>query len=150
MDNYLSSEIIQLEKELTRLKTSMSKSAGVIQTVAQTVNVSIPLALNPSMTTATGEKEYIVIPEQDAIMMCTLNWYSGDVAHDHLVPREVRKVYITETEDAGKRRMLVSAVGTQWGSGNDVDRLIGGESVSITCKLTVRATCNFTIQEANA
>lgn len=146
MENYLSTEISQTEKELTRLKTTMSKSAGVIQTVAKTVNVSIPLSLNTSQTTATGRVEYQITPEKDAIIIYTLDWYSGDVLIDHRIPRTVRSVYISDSEDSGKRILGVHAVGTQFGSGNDVQRLINGESVNVTCVLTIRATCNFSVE----
>lgn len=146
MENYLSSEISQTEKELTRLKTTMSKSAGVIQTVAKTVSVSVPLSLNSAQTSATGHVDYRVTPEKDAIIVSTLDWYSGDVLIDYRVPRTVRAVYITESENNSNRIVRVGATGTQFGSGNDVQRLINGESVNVTCTLTIRATCNFSVE----
>lgn len=146
MDNYFSSEITRIEKELTQIKTSMSKSAGVIQTVVQSVDVSVPLALNSARTSATGSKSYRIRPEKDAIIVSTLNWYSENVLIDHWTPRQVRKVYIEETETGGNRIIKVNAVGTQAGENSDVQKLINGQSVSINTKLTIRATCNFTVE----
>lgn len=146
MDNYFSSEITRIEKELTQIKTSMSKSAGVIQTVDQSVDVSVPLVLNSSQTSATGSKSFRVHPEKDAIIVCTLNWYSENVLIDHWIPRSVRKVYIVESENNGDRIIKVNAVGTQAGENSDVQKLINGQSVSINTKLTIRATCNFTVE----
>lgn len=150
MENYFSTEVARMEKELTRLKTSRQKSAAVFQTVDHSLDISIPLSLNASQTAARGSKAYKVIPEQDAIIMATLNWYSGNVLIDHRTPRTVRRVRITEYAQNGFRIITVSANGTQFGDNNDVQRLINGESVSVDVTLTVRATCNFTIQEANA
>lgn len=149
MENYFSSEIAGVQKELTRLKTSMSKSAGVIQTVAKSLDVSVPLSLNSSRTTATGSVSYRVRPEKDAIIVSSLNWYSGNPLVDHITPRTVRKVYIKETENNGNRIIRVGAIGTQFGGDNDVQKLINGESVSITAKLTIRATCEFVVEAFN-
>lgn len=146
MDNYFSSEITRIEKELTQIKTSMSKSAGVIQTVVQSVEVSVPLALNSARTSATGSISYRIRPEKDAIIVSTLNWYSENVLIDHWIPRPVRKVYIVESENNGNRIIKVNAVGTQAGENSDVQKLINGQSVSINTKLTIRATCNFTVE----
>lgn len=146
MDNYFSSEITRIEKELTQIKTSMSKSAGVIQTVVQSVDVNVPLSLNTAQTSATGAKSYRIRPEKDAIIVCTLNWYSENVLIDHWIPRPVRKVYIVESENNGNRIIKVNAVGTQAGENSDVQKLINGQSVSINTKLTIRATCNFTVE----
>ena len=149
MDNYFSSEIAQIEKELTRLKTSMSKSAGVIQTVTKNVDVEVPLALNPGLTTATGSVSYRIQPEKDAIIVCTLNWYSEDVTKDYMVPRTVRNIYLKESEVDGKRIVKVNAIGTQFGDNNDVQKLINGQSVSISARLTIQATCEFTVEIIN-
>lgn len=149
MENYLSSEIIQIEKELTRLKTSMAKSAGVIQTVSTSLDVNVPLALNTARTSATGSKTYRITPEKDAIIVCTLNWYSENVLIDHWTPREVRKLYLEETESGGDRLVDVEAVGTQFGGDSDVQKLINGQSVTISAKLTIRATCDFTVEAVN-
>lgn len=146
MDNYFSSEITRIEKELTQIKTSMSKSAGVVQTVVQSVDVNVPLSLNTAQTSATGANSYRIRPEKDAIIVCTLNWYSENVLIDHWTPREVRKVYIEETETGGNRIVKVNAVGTQAGGNSDVQKLINGQSVTISAKLTIRATCNFTVE----
>lgn len=149
MDNYFNSEITQIEKELTQIKTSMSKSAGVIQTVVATVDVNVPLALNAAQTSATGSVGYLVQPQKNAIIVCTLNWYSENVLIDHLVPREVRKLYIEEGETNGNRIVTINAVGTQAGGNSDVQKLINGQSVSISAKLTIRATCDFTVEAIN-
>lgn len=149
MENYFSSEIIQIEKELTRLKTSMSKSAGVIQTVTTSVDVDVPLALNSTLTTATGSVSYRVQPVKDAIIVCTLNWYSEDVTKDYMIPRIVRNVYIKEKAVGDDRIVTVNATGTQFGDNNDVQKLINGQSVSISTKLTIRATCEFTVEAIN-
>lgn len=147
MDNYFASEISSIEKELIRIKTSNSKSAGVIQTVSKTVDVSVPLSLNQSQTTARGHKDFRITPEQDAIFMCTLDWYSEDILIDHQIPRTVRGASISESDYNGVRIVSVSINGTQFGSNNDVQRLINGESVTVNAKLTIRATCDFTIEE---
>lgn len=149
MENYFSSEITQIEKELTRLKTSMSKSAGVIQTVTKSVDVEVPLALNTGLTTATGSVSYRIRPEKDAIIVCTLNWYSEDVTKDYMIPRIVRNVYLRENMDGEDRIVKVNAIGTQFGDNNDVQKLINGQSVSVGVKLTIQATCEFTMEIIN-
>ena len=149
MENYFSSEIAQIEKELTRLKTSMSKSAGVIQTVTKSVDVEVPLALNPGLTTATGSVSYRIQPEKDAIIVSTLNWYSEDVTKDYMIPRVVRNVYLTENVAGDDRIVKVNAIGTQFGDNSDVQKLINGQSVSVGVKLTIQATCEFTVEIVN-
>lgn len=147
MDSYFCSEFENIEKELVRLKTSNSKSAGVVQTVAKKITVAVPLSLNQSQTTARGYVDYNVTPEQDAIIMCTLDWYSGDVSIDHRIPRTVRGASISESDYGGVRVVRVSVNGTQFGNNNDVQRLINGESVVVNVNLSIRATCDFTIME---
>lgn len=146
MDNYFNSEITRIEKELTQIKTSMSKSASVVQTVVDSIDVNVPLSLNSAQTNATGSKSYRVRPEKDAIIVYTLNWYSENVLTDHLIPRPVRKVYIEDSDVDGNRIITINAVGTQAGENSDVQKLINGQSVSIDTKLTIRATCNFTVE----
>lgn len=149
MDNYFSSEITRIEKELTQLKTSNSKSAGVIQTVAQTIDVEVPLTLNAAQTYASGTRKYRITPEKGAIIVCTLDWYSGNPLVDHQVPRTVRSITFEQYDINGDRLVEFLAKGTQYGANNDVQRLINGESVSITAKLTIRATCDFVVGPEN-
>lgn len=147
MDNYFIFELGNIKKELTRLKTSMSKSAGVIQTVSTTIDVNIPLALSSGGTQAKGYKYYNIITEQDAIIMCTLDWYSENILVDYQIPRIVRGSSFSQREVDGIMRLTIGAYGTEYGENNDVSRLSRGESVSVNNKLTIRATSNFQIQE---
>lgn len=149
MENYFNTEIMQIEKELTRLKTSMSKSAGVIQTITSSVDVEVPLSLNSTLTTATGSVSYRIHPLKDAIIVCTLNWYSEDVTRDYMSPRVVRNIYLRETVNDGDRIVKINGIGTQFGDYSDVQQLIDGQTVSISAKLTIRATCEFTVEAIN-
>lgn len=149
MENYFSSEIKTIKRELTRLKTSMNKSAGVVQTVAQSVDMNIPLQLAYSGSSAIGYKYYRIITEKDAIVSINLEWYSENVLIDYEVPSTVRRITVAEREQGGIRRITITAHGSEYGTNSDVSRLKRGETVTINNKLTVRATCNFTIEEAN-
>lgn len=149
MENYFSSEIKTIQRELTRLKTSMNKSAGVVQTVAQSVDMTIPLQLAYSGTSAIGYKYYRIVTDKNAIVSINLEWYSENVLIDYEVPSTVRKINIAESEQGGVRRIAITAHGSQFGTNSDVSRLERGETVTINNRLTVRATCNFVIEEVN-
>ena len=101
MENYFSSEIKTIKRELTRLKTSMNKSAGVVQTVAQSVDMNIPLQLAYSGSSAIGYKYYRIITEKDAIVSINLEWYSENVLIDYEVPSTVRRITVAENYDNG-------------------------------------------------
>lgn len=149
MDNYFSSEIKNIKNELTRIKTSMRKSAGVIQTVVKTIDVGVQLSLASSGTQARGYKYYSIVTDQDAVVSVSLEWYSENILVDYQIPRIVRSSFVSEREQNGTMRITIGAYGTEFGTNNDVSRLERGETVIINNKLTVRATTNFVIREEN-
>ena len=82
MQNYFDNELKNIERELTQLKTGMVKSAGVIESISKTVNISVPLELSGSGLTASGEKNYRVYIEKASIVLVTLDWYHEDVTKE--------------------------------------------------------------------
>lgn len=145
MQSYFESEIKRTEQELVDLKTAQQKFAGVVPTLSKYIDVSIPLSLNSSQTTASGSKIYKITTSDDAIIVPTLSKYYDDVTKYLWTPRATRAMTMQFGRlSDGVYIILVQAFGTE-GSGSDVSTLINGGSVTLTNRLTVQATNDFTL-----
>jgi len=144
MQNYFDNELKNIERELTQLKTGMVKSAGVIESISKTVNISVPLELSGSGLTASGEKNYRVYIEKASIVLVTLDWYHEDVTKEWEAQRTSRRARAYKMDfpngDAGIT-LVIS------GKDDDVTQLKNGYSVSVAVKLTVTCTSDFSIEE---
>lgn len=150
MNDYFEREFLILERELVRLKTAAQRSSGTVATVSKTIKVVIPLSLNSSGTSCSGDITYRVIPETNSLVIATLDWYHENIQNDWEIPRTSRAVALYETQvDNGGLQLRVAAEGTQYSSTgtSDVQKLQNGQSVSIEVNLTILATNNFTIME---
>lgn len=141
MQNYFEREILSIKRELTYLKTAMQKSAGVIETISQTVDLNLSLALDDSGNTAYARASYEVNSINDMLMMITLNWYYEDISKAHDFPYITRHAYF---ENGYNPRPIIRV--TVRGTQADVNTLKNGGSVRVGVSLTVRATNEFTLE----
>ena len=139
MQEYFSREIKTLERELTALKTSMLKSAGVIETRVKTTTVNIPLARSGSI--ASGRVKIRIIPSGEAMVFVTLDKYYDDISKstgDY--ETRVRSTRLIETNEG--LQAVISAVGTL----DDVITIAGGGTVSVSATVTIQCTCDFEME----
>lgn len=152
MNEYFEREITALERELTNLKTTAQRSAGIIETISKTVDVNVPLGLEYNaggVAFARGKAIYQVTPESDSIVVFTLDWYNGDV-YKVWDPWLITRTISTNTVklDDGRICIIISVEGTMTtddGTMSDVEKLKQGQSVVVNVKLTARSTDNFTM-----
>lgn len=143
MEEYFSQEVKNLKRELTNLKTIAQKSAAVIQTAAQTVNVSMTLKLNDVGSTASGGAYYIVKPENEAIITCTLTKYCDDPSQRVNFPATIRYFDVLQNK-LNDTDYIIYVFGH--GDASDRATLSGGGSVILTNALTIMATAPFTVE----
>lgn len=150
MQNYFDSELLNLERELTQLKTGTVKSSAVVKSIAKTIDISVPLSLSGSGLVANGEKNYRVHLDKESIVISTLSWYHDDVTKEWEAQRTSRRARLHQMDfpdgDAG---LTLVIVGTDYSTDgtDDVSRLNNGQSVSVPIKLTVTCTSDFVIEE---
>lgn len=152
MNDYFETEIKALEKELTNLKTTAQRSAGVIETVSKTIDVNIPLHIEYNafgVDFARGEAIYQATPASNSILLFSLDWYSGDVYKLDDLSITTRSISSNTVRlDDGRICMVIGVEGTREtddGTMSDIERLRQGQSVVVNVKLTVRSTDNFTL-----
>lgn len=142
MQDYFDNEIKYLDKELTRLKTSMTKSSGSILTVVKSVNFSIPLQstgfLRPSGTT-----KFILHTDENALFHVTLDSYYDDVMKELDGRYLTRQKYPIIANRFGDIRIDVRGLGTI----DDEATIQGGGSVTLTGAMTVQCTNEFTLEQ---
>lgn len=138
MQNYFENEITRMEKEILWLKTSAIKSGSVITSQVKTIDYAIPLEL-VSEFNATGSIDYKLILDDEAIFNTTLDKYYDDIVggYDDGRRRAIGENYL------GRNEYIITVYA--WGDQNDRDILRGGGSVTITGKLTITCTDDFTI-----
>lgn len=146
MEEYFTREIKRIRRELTDLKTTDQKSAGVVPTTTQTISVSIPLTLSSS-DMASGTAHIKVVTGADALIMATLDSYYGDITQATNYPATTRGVQLLQ-DYLGEGIIVIRLVAE--GNADDRSTLSGGGSVSITKQLTVRATEPFSLEQINA
>lgn len=147
MQNYFDREITQLQKELLRLKTSQQKFAGQVPTISKSINFNIPLRISTSGFSAIGQKNFRIVVNNNAFFTSTLSTYYDDVTKHATVPLETRYMTIQNTFMGGSYYVRVFAHGTESGANSDLATLRNGGSVSLTNKLTIICTDDFTIEE---
>ena len=146
MENYFDSQLLSMKRELLALKQAKQKFAGSIPMVKQSVDVSIPLSLNSSQTSATGEKLFKITTTHDAILVPTLTTYYDDVTKHGQTPNTTRYMLpMLGRLSSNVFLVRIDAFGTQ-GNDSDVTTLINGGSVTLTNKLTVIGTDEFTLE----
>lgn len=142
MQDYFDNEIKYLDKELTRLKTSMTKSSGSILTIVKSVNFSIPLQstgfLRPSGTT-----KFILHTDENALFHVTLDSYYDDVMKELDGRYLTRQKYPIIANRFGDIRIDVRGLGTI----DDEATIQGGGSVTLTGTMTVQCTNEFTLEQ---
>lgn len=143
MENYFSQEIKRIKQELTGLKTTAQKSATVVPTTVQTISVSIPLELNDVGSTASGGAYYVITPDGESIITCTLAKYCDDPTQKHNFPATIRYFDILQNK-LDDDNYIIYIFGH--GDANDRSTLSGGGSVTLTNTLTIRATAPFTVE----
>lgn len=145
MNEYFEQEINRLMREMTQLKTSVSKSAGVVPTVSKSASLTIPLSLNTTQTMCEGYTRYRIRPEKDALIMPTLDWYYENVMDNDHLPYTSRAAKITFAKYTnGEYIVQIYARGNT----NDTITIRDGGSVNINVVLSVRCTDNFTMEVA--
>lgn len=139
MQNYFENELTRLEKEILWLKTSAIKSGATITSKSQTVNYSIDLAL-VSSTNANGKTVFKLQVPETAFFNVTLDIYYDDItnAQGDTRRRSVEIGYLSPN--------TYSVKVLAWGNSSDRSTLSGGGSVTITGKLTVTCTDDFTLE----
>jgi len=142
MQDYFDNEIKYLDKELTRLKTSMTKSSGSIMTISKSINFSIPLEssgfLRPSGTT-----RFILNTDANALFHVTLDSYYDDVMKELDGRYLTRQKYPIIANRFGNIRIDVRGLGTI----DDEATIRGGGSVTLTGTMTVQCTNEFTLEQ---
>lgn len=151
VDNF-DKEFLNIEREITRLKTSAQKSATLVQTVSQQLNIEASLSLGTGASTPVAVKViyYEILTEKTALVIPTLDWYYQNIYDAWQTLPSVPSRYIDMTQiilPNSNNGLKIAVFGTNSGTNNDAERLMRGETVTIGFKLSIRCTCNFTIRE---
>jgi len=142
MQNYFDNEIKNIERELLALKTASTVSSIPLELIQRSVQISIPLQLSVYQTTATGAVAYKIVSDEDLIVYPYLSWYYENI-YDIEVTGEHRYLRMMSLFQDKAPLILINARGSE----NDIQRMIGGESITLTANLTVVATRNFTMEK---
>lgn len=144
MENYFTTEISRLEKEILMLKTTMRKSAGVIPMEVKLLTLQISLSLNSAQTLANGKKYIKIIPNKPALILLTLDKYQNNIYYDPtFVIQDGWALVQLVTTPSGAEIADVSVRG----SDADVQTLKNGGTVTKTVKLLIQCSDNFTTEE---
>ena len=150
MENYFNHELNYLKKELTRLKTAAQKSASSAKLVKQTVNVSTNLVwedISYPYGSARSDVLYEITPNSDSIIVCTLDWYFGDITKSYDIYQSTREIQVKQLVlPNGKPGIELYFIGTEDGPNSDAARAKNGETITVSVNLTVTCTDNFTLR----
>lgn len=150
MDNYFNHELNYLKKELTRLKTAAQKSASSAKLVKQTVNVSTNLVwedISYPYGSARSDVIYEIIPNSDSLVICTLDWYFGDITKSYDIYQTTREIRLSQfVLPNGNPGVELYFMGTENGPNSDAARAKNGETITVSVNLTVTCTDNFSIR----
>lgn len=141
MQEYFERELKNITREITQLKTSQQKSAGVVPTASETVHLTILLALNTYQTVAYGSVVYEVVTDVPALVMPTLDWYYEDITQALNVNIRYLSI-VMGLSNSGHTMIEIAA----HGNSQDIINLINGQSVSLQANLTVRSTAEFRLE----
>lgn len=150
MENYFNHELDYLKKELTRLKTAAQKSSRSATLVKQTVNISTNLVwedISDPYGSARSDVLYEIIPNSDAIITYTLDWYFGDINGSYTTSQTTREIQLHQIVlPNGKPGVELYFIGTEDGPNSDAARAKNGETITVSVNLTVTCTDNFTLR----
>jgi len=140
MQEYFERELKMMEKELTALKTSMRKSAGVIVTAQKEITLNVSLELNTAQTICNGEKSVRIVTDNPALIIPTLDKYENNIYYDPTLATQDGWASVTlVVTPSGKELANVFVRG----SDADTQTLKDGGTVVKTVKLTVRCSDDF-------
>lgn len=146
MDNYFERELMNIEREIRQLKTSQQKFAGQVPTTFQSISIRIPLRLNSSRTSASGQARYRITTVQNSFVVATLAKYYDNILVFSELPRKTRSMsLVIGKASANVYIVQILANGTE-GANSDVATLINGGSVELENTLTVQSTDEFTVE----
>ena len=150
MDSYFNHELDYLKKELTRLKTAAQKSSRSATLVKQTVNISTNLVwedISDPYGSARSDVLYEITPNSDSIIVCTLDWYFGDINGSYTTNQTTREIQLHQIVlPNGKPGVELYFIGTEDGPNSDAARAKNGETITVSVNLTVTCTDNFSIR----
>jgi len=142
MQNYFDNEIKNIERELLALKTASTVSSIPLELKQKTIQISIPLHLSIYQTTATGAVAYKIVSDGGLIIYPYLSWYFENI-YDVNVEGEIRYLRLANLYQDGAPVVLIRARGSE----EDIKKMVGGKSITLTAKLTVVATRDFTLEK---
>lgn len=144
MDDYFNRELQQINREITRLKTSSQKSGGIVPTVSKTLRITEQLqftGLPTPTSTVRAIVKYKILPSSTALIIATLDKYYDDIFN--VIDNGTRSRSVSMSEERnGDTIMSVMLTGDN----NDARTMYDGGSVSMSTEVTVRCTDNFTIE----
>lgn len=150
MENYFVSELKQIEREITWLKTAQQKSASVISTVTKsiTVTANLWLIITGDSPQAGDYLFYEIIPDNDGLIFPTLDWYAGDITQASTVlPQLTRTIELEQMIlPNGNAGVKLTFKGTQ-GNDSDTEKVVNGHTVQVSANLTVTCTSNFVMRQ---
>lgn len=143
MQEYFNIEMKRIQRELTALKTSSTKSSGSIMTISKSVSFQIPLESTGTLRPS-GRVNFVFSSDRDALFSATLDSYYDDVSKEIEGRYLTRQKYIVIAKRFGKIRIDVRGIGTR----DDETTIRGGGSVTLTGVMTIKSTNEFTIEAA--
>lgn len=150
MDNYFDSEIKNIKREITDLKTASQKSAATAPMVTKTVNVSTNLEykdISYPWGSARSTVRYEVQTDYDEIIIPTLDWYFGDISKSGMTGQPTREIQLNiRVATNGKIIVELYFIGTEDGANSDAQKVKNGETVTVSVNLTVKCTNDFNLR----
>ena len=142
MQDYFNTEIRQLKKELTALKTNSTKSSGSIMTISKSIPFQIQLESTGAQRPS-GKISFVFNSAGNVLFNATLDSYFDDVTKELDGRYLTRQKYIVIAERFGQTRVDVRGLGTR----DDEATIRSGGSVTVSGTLTVQCTNEFTLGE---
>lgn len=142
MREYFEREVRMAEKELTALKTSITKSAGTVVMAVREATLSVELALESDTAQAPyGHGAVRLIGGSEGFVAATLARYFDDISKSAL-QYETRQRWVFVTRDTEGVVVNVGVAGTV----ADRQTIKDGGRVVVDCELTVKGTEDFELE----
>ena len=149
MNDYFEKEIIQLERELTNLKTAGQKSSALVKTMSKSLDITVQLEyqdISWPTGSARAQAAYEIITDSDALIIPTLSWYDEDIHEPSMLT--TREITMTRGMSAnGNYTVHLYFIGSEQGENSDAARTKRGEIVTVSVTLSVVSTQEFTIRK---
>ena len=144
MENYFSTEVSRLNREILQLKSSNQKSAQALSAISMVENISLDLAVSGS-DEVTALAAWSITMDSESLVFVSLDKYYDDITiNDHQAPERSRsrKLHLFFTSPTS------AIVGiTMRGNSSDVVSIRDqGGKVTMGATLTVTCTGNFTME----